>query len=374
MKDYVEAICNKVKHLSSSSDSKDADILRLVLGGTILNMRAKSDIVISLCDSYIEGPRIYPPIQLVEIIRFARNIFISLVENGAVFDNQETIPETLLSASRSLSSIATYLDSYLEIYPGATPPENDSLANDTDPFEDDDIDKLDGTIIKELFVTIPLFQQLQLPIHLIPYVLETINDIAWTMTLRIPTWGGWHTIVDHFCDFAISRLEGIVSLGDDTTSTFLGCIWACAKSIPGRFSLDADDVLILEGLYKRSSTEEVRVRTIGILGVAAQAEVESCRYITEIFMREIMCDVAVVVVEIMDAMMEIFADGEKVHDEPVFVQGRILQKLKQMLPQLRKRVKSIRDPDVRERAYGVLENFIEFLKYKEVEARQRCDR
>ena len=72
--------------------------------------------------------------------------------------------------------------------------------------------------------------------------------------------------------------------------------------------------------------------------------------------------------------MEIFSDGEKVYDIPVFVEGQVLAKLKQVLPQLRKRVKSInaeKETELRERADNVLENFVEFIKYKESEAKGR---
>jgi hypothetical protein len=91
-------------------------------------------------------------------------------------------------------------------------------------------------------------------------------------------------------------------------------------------------------------------------------------------LREIKSSTQLVVIEIMDALMEIFADGEKGYDIPVFVQGQVLLKLKEVLPLLRKRVKSIhpeKEADLRERADEVLENFVEFMKYKEAEANAR---
>jgi hypothetical protein len=77
-----------------------------------------------------------------------------------------------------------------------------------------------------------------------------------------------------------------------------------------------------------------------------------------------------VVTEIMDAITDIFADGDKVYDEPVFVQNGLLKELNQLLPYLRKKIKSIdgrKEPELRERGDEVLDTFIQFLKYKENE-------
>jgi hypothetical protein len=280
-----------------------------------------------------------------------------------------------------LSSVATYLDTFLEAYPDATPRElsNDAMIDDPDPFEDemdvdDAIPPMDPSILAELFSAIPLLLQQKLSIPLIPYALETINDIAWAMT-RIPDWEEWRKIATSFHDFAIPRIEGMVSLGEDTLSTFLGCIWATAKSVPETFSLDLDTIQLLEDLYGRYPTAEFQAKVVGILGLAAQTEsIETNKYITAFMMREITSQSPLVVVEIIDSIMEIFADGEKAYDTPVFVEGQILKKLKQVMPRLRKKMKSIdsnKESELRERADDVLENFVEFLKYKETEARQK---
>jgi hypothetical protein len=230
-------------------------------------------------------------------------------------------------------------------------------------------------ILSELFAAIPLIVSQQLSVPLIPYALETINDISWAMTLRIPDSEQWRTTAEQFLTFAVPRIEGIAGLGEETLSTFLGCIWATAKALLGRFSLDPEDIQLLESLYGQYPSEEPQAKIMGILGLAAQTEsVEANKYITAFMLREIRSPTKLVVVEIMDAIMEIFADGEKVYDIPVFVQGQVLLRLKEVLPQLRKRVKSIhpeKEPDLRERADGVLENFVEFIKYKEAEAKAR---
>ena len=253
------------------------------------------------------------------------------------------------------------------------------MTDDPDPFDDDEMDiddvipPIDPTILTELFSAIPLLLQQKLSIPLIPYALETINDIAWTMT-RVPDWEEWCTVATSFHEFAIPRIEGMISLGEDTLSTFLGCIWATAKSVPETFSLDPDTIQLLEDLYGRFPTPEFQVKVVGILGLAAQTEsIQTNKYITAFMMREISSQSPLVVIEIMDSIMEIFADGEKVYDTPVFVEGQLLTKLKQVMPRLRKKMKSIdsKESELRERADDVLENFVEFLKYKEMEAKQK---
>jgi hypothetical protein len=112
---------------------------------------------------------------------------------------------------------------------------------------------------------------------------------------------------------------------------------------------------------------------VGILGIAGQTEtIETNRQVTAFLLKVLSSSAPLVVIEVMDAMMEIFADGEKEYDIPVFVNGDVLSSLKQAVPRLRKRVKSIdskKELDLRERGDEVLTNFIDFLKYKETEAK-----
>lgn len=287
-----------------------------------------------------------------------------------------------MSSLRTLSNISTYLDTYLEIHPLPTQSDEDAMDDDQDPFDDEKMDidhqpqsEFNHAILSELLAAIPLIVHQPLSVGVIPYALETINDISWTMTLRIPDWEQWRKTAETFLTFAVPRIEGMTRLGDNTLSIFLGCIWATAKTIPGNFTLDPEDIQLLESLYAQYPSAESQAKIMGILGLAAQTEsVDSNKYITEFMLREIKSSSQLIVIEVMDALMEIFADGEKNYDIPVFVQGQVLLKLKEMLPLLRKRVKSIhpeKEPDLRERADGVLENFVEFIKYKEAEAKLR---
>jgi len=320
------------------------------------------------------------PGQLLEVIQHAKSTCLSEV-SAHPSDSREDPSENLISSLRTLSSIATYLDTYLDVHPPPTQSDEDAMDDDPD-FDDEKMDidhqsqsEFNPAILSELFATIALIVNQPLSVPLIPYALETINDISWAMTLRIPDSEQWRTTAEQFLTFAVPRIEGIAGLGEETLSTFLGCIWATAKALPGRFSLDPEDIQLLESLYGQYPSEEPQAKIMGILGLAAQTEsVEANKYITAFMLREIRSPTKLVVVEIMDAIMEIFADGEKVYDIPVFVQGQVLLRLKEVLPQLRKRVKSIhpeKEPDLRERADGVLENFVEFIKYKEAEAKAR---
>lgn len=336
--------------------------------------------MVNIAEAYLE--QVVPPPKLLNpIIQHAKSVFeskIKVVQNA----NKEP-PEVLLLALTILSSVATYLETYLEIYPSSIPSEDeDTKMSEEESLEDemmlDDIDQvatIDNSILLELLSAIPLILQQQLPILLILPALETINDIAWTMTLRISDWHQWQTIARQLLEFAIPRIEGMMTLGEDVLSTFLGCIWAAAKTLPGQFSLDLDDVQNLEKIYAQFQSAETQVKVVGILGCAAQHEsVEMNAYITKMLMREIKSQFPLVVIEVMDAIIEIFADGEKAYDAPVFVEGRLLPELKQLVPQLRKKMKSIdgrKETELRERGDEVLETFIQFLKYKEDEAKHR---
>ena len=321
-----------------------------------------------------------PKAIIINIIQEAKRTFVSEITSEPIPDTNGTPSDNLISSLRLLSSVATYLDTFLEAYPDATPRNTSDEPMTDDPFDDDEMDvenvipPVDPTVLKELFSSIPSLLQQKLSVPLIPFALETINDIAWTMT-RIPDWEEWVVVASSFHEFAIPRIEGMISMGEDTLSTFLGCIWATAKTVPGAFSLDPDTIQLLEDLYGRYPTAEFQVKVVGILGLAAMTEsIETNKYITAFMMRQIPSQAPWVVIEIMDSMMEIFADGEKVYNTPVFVEGQLLTKLKQLMPRLRKKMKSIdpkKESELRERADDVLENFVEFLKYKETEVKQK---
>lgn len=352
--------------------------LRLAFGGNLINsVELIQEIVINLCEAYLPE-QLGPPKELKAIIQHAMNVFTSQFVSS---NSDNILSDDLISSLRTLSSIATYLDTYLEINPDTIPPESlDEMEEDPDPFaEEMDIDNnltpIDPELLIDLFNVIPIILQQQLPKPAIPYALETINDISWTMALRIPHWKQWHAVARTFIEFAIPRLDGMISLGEETLSTFLGCVWATAKSLSGTFDLEPDDIQLLESLYGKYATAEFQAKIVGILGVAAETEsIDANRYITTFLMKEITSQSSLVVVEVMDALMEIFSDGGKAYDAPVFVEGRLLSRIKQMMPQLKKRVKGIdatKESELRERADDVLENFIEFLKYKEAEVKQK---
>jgi hypothetical protein len=318
-----------------------------------------------------------PPESLEALVRFVKATFDTEI-NSLINAIEGSSINLTLAALKTLSLVATYLNTYLEIYPEATPFKSLDFGKE-DGFEDEmEIDShlppLPTIILTELLTSIPLIFKQQLPVSVIPYALETINDIAWTLSLRIPEWQEWQIVARQWLEFSVPRLEGMIALGEDTTNTFIGSILGAAKPLSGNFSLDPDNIKLLESLYDQSTSPELQTKIVGLLGLAAQTDsIEACQYITAFMMRNISSQNSVVVVEIMDELMEIFADGEKMYDKSVFVEGQMLSALKQALPDLKKRIKGIdarKDPDLRERADDVLANFVDFLKYKESEANQ----
>lgn len=212
-------------------------------------MLLKVDIVVNSAEAEIPNGA-PPPKQLPQVIRYAKERFLAEIKSDAT-SVTDSPSDDLIASLRTLSSVASYLDGYLEIYSETIPSENkDTEMNEPDPFEEDEMDvddndtklpPIDASLLTELLSAIPLILQ-QLSIPVIPHALETINDITWVMTIRIPEWQQWKTIARQLLEFAVPRIEGMVALGEETATTFLGCIWAAAKSFPGTFSFDADDI------------------------------------------------------------------------------------------------------------------------------------
>ncbi|KAJ3089816.1 hypothetical protein HK102_005450 [Quaeritorhiza haematococci] len=128
----------------------------------------------------------------------------------------------------------------------------------------------------------------------------------------------------------------------------------------------------------QKAAESLKVKCVASLGIIArrQGHIEANKVIGSLLMT-ILGDLSTgveVVSEILNALFDIYADEAFDYDGPVFVQGNFLDRLKELYPTLRAKVKSTdkrKNRDVRERADEALMNLRAFIQYKEGEAKAK---
>src|SRR5579859_1654923 len=194
------------------------------------------------------------------------------------------LSQSMISALRIISSVAAYLDTYLDVYPDTTPGEFDVMEEEEQPPDEaespvesvdseeeqsDDNDSqsissdeerlplLDPKIFHEVISIIPILQTSSVS----TLFLETINDISWTLSLRVPTWQKWKAVSLNFLtEIAIPKLPDAGSFDEETLRTFLGCMAATAKVNAGDLFLDIGHLTILQEVYNNVSDTEIRCK------------------------------------------------------------------------------------------------------------------
>ncbi|KAG0245643.1 armadillo-type protein [Mortierella sp. GBAus27b] len=153
----------------------------------------------------------------------------------------------------------------------------------------------------------------------------------------------------------------------------VGCLWTLARGLDANVPLSDFHVPALMGAYSSTTSDSMRVKTIGCLGVIArrQGAIETNKVIGE-FLINILKNkpTADACVEALNAIYDVYADGEFDYDLPVFVQGNFNQELKGMVKAVRFMVRNIdrrRNKDLRNRGDEALMNLTEFIKYKDSE-------
>ncbi|KAG0230548.1 hypothetical protein BGW41_002494 [Actinomortierella wolfii] len=155
--------------------------------------------------------------------------------------------------------------------------------------------------------------------------------------------------------------------------TMVGCLWTLARGLDAQVPLADFHVPALMGAYHSTSSDSMRVKAIGCLGVIGrrQGAIEVNKTIGE-FMIQLLKNKPSneACVEALNAIYDMYADKEFDYDLPVYVQGNFNQELKGMVKQVRFMVRNIdrrKYHDLRNRADEALLNLVEFIKYKEKE-------
>ncbi|KAF9168520.1 hypothetical protein DFQ26_006679 [Actinomortierella ambigua] len=155
--------------------------------------------------------------------------------------------------------------------------------------------------------------------------------------------------------------------------TMIGCLWTLARGLDAQVPLAEFHVPALMGAYHSTTSDSMRVKAIGCLGVIGrrQGAVEVNKVIGE-FMIQLLKNKPSpeACVEALNALYDMYADKEFDYDEPVYVQGHFNEALKGMVKQVRFMVRNIdrrKNHDLRNRADEAILNLVEFIKYKEKE-------
>ncbi|KAJ2761859.1 hypothetical protein H4S06_000983, partial [Coemansia sp. BCRC 34490] len=80
------------------------------------------------------------------------------------------------------------------------------------------------------------------------------------------------------------------------------------------------------------------------------------------------------IAEALDIMFDIYSDADFDYDEPVFVRGNFLDRLRKLYPSIRRLAKSVdrrKDRELRDRIDLVVENLRGFVAYKASERKDR---
>ncbi|KAF9977211.1 hypothetical protein BGZ73_006684 [Actinomortierella ambigua] len=155
--------------------------------------------------------------------------------------------------------------------------------------------------------------------------------------------------------------------------TMVGCLWTLARGLDAQVPLAEFHVPALMGAYHSTTSDSMRVKAIGCLGVIGrrQGAVEVNKVIGEFMIQLLKSKPSPeACVEALNALYDMYADKEFDYDEPVYVQGHFNDALKGMVKQVRFMVRNIdrrKHHDLRNRADEALLNLVEFIKYKDQE-------
>ncbi|KAF9104037.1 hypothetical protein BGX27_010263 [Mortierella sp. AM989] len=156
----------------------------------------------------------------------------------------------------------------------------------------------------------------------------------------------------------------------------VGCLWTLARGLDADVPLGEFHIPALIGAYSSTSSDSMRVKAIGCLGMIArrQGAIETNKVIGEFLINLLKNNPsAEACVEALNAIYDIYADAEFDYDLPVYVQGNFNQELQGMVKMVRFMVRNVdrrKNKDLRNRGDEAVLNLTAFIKYKEKERKQ----
>ncbi|KAI9480385.1 MAG: armadillo-type protein [Benjaminiella poitrasii] len=174
------------------------------------------------------------------------------------------------------------------------------------------------------------------------------------------------------------QVAGEEKMKNGMLEIIISCLWALGRGLVQNIPLKQTDVGALCGTYEMIPLESMRVKIVGCLGPIAmrQGDIETNKTIG-VFVMTLLSNKqspVTVVIEGLNLFFDVYSDLGFDYDLPVFVQGGFLNHLKQILPSVRSKMKSIdrrKDFDLRMRGDEALDNLTAFIKYKRIENNKR---
>ncbi|KAJ2891041.1 hypothetical protein IWW38_003801, partial [Coemansia aciculifera] len=167
----------------------------------------------------------------------------------------------------------------------------------------------------------------------------------------------------------------------------ISCMWTLARSAQGAVPATQDQIEGLIHVCEQAPNSELRVKAIGVLGNIAcrkPGHVDENKRIGTYLLDNIICTPLLAteatsdsnavepIIEALDLIYDIYGDQAYDYDEPVFVRGGFLAKLRNCYLPMRKLVKTVDrrvKRELRDRGDLVVQNMRGFIDYKDSERR-----
>lgn len=210
--------------------------------------------------------------------------------------------------------------------------------------------------------------------------LDFLQDLAWIMAeSEIETSVLWHNLVPELWIWITSNLSKFLVYDEQITTSITSLLYALSKNPNAASALTTSQLNSFYKLYHSSLDADIQVKIVGVLGALANnsRNIEHNRSIGTFLITIVLSlprsdpDAAI---ESLNALFDIYADGESAYDGSVFVQGHFLAHLRDSLPKVKAMKRTIDRRTSRalwSRADEVVENLENFIEYKQGEASQR---
>ncbi|KAJ2778639.1 hypothetical protein H4R18_004483 [Coemansia javaensis] len=203
-------------------------------------------------------------------------------------------------------------------------------------------------------------------------------------------WGLLIAIAEHLVKAAAPGPADLSAADSRLRSAVLepatGCMWTLARNVGGAVPATPDQIEGLIHICEAAPTVDLRVKAVGALGNIARRQpgfVDENRRIGQYLLEHVVVkpleavarsqDAAIEpIVEALDLLFDVYGDMAYDYDEPVFVRGGFLARLRQLPGPMRKLVKAVdrrKNRGLRDRSDLAAQNLRAFVDYKASERR-----
>ncbi|KAJ1960932.1 hypothetical protein GGI12_003532 [Dipsacomyces acuminosporus] len=229
--------------------------------------------------------------------------------------------------------------------------------------------------------------------------LACLNNFLLVLEESLKAWFGMHTnsveqwwrhliaVAEHI--FSVTQVPSDLADMDQNMrctilETAVGCMWTLARGVNGCVPVTPEQIEGLVHVCETAPTPSLRMKAVGVLGNIARRQpgfVNENRRIGAYLLENVISkpimsvasastqDVATFepIIEALDVFYDIYGDMAYDYDDPVFVHGEFLSKLRQLYIPARKMVKCIdrrKHRQIRSRGDLAVQNLRAFIDYK----------